>query len=79
VRYTGQLLVAVCVKEGTGVRTAKGHTDTLVNLLENKTITEHGTGDIRMGTITGPTEYPAPNGWFVIEFAIMYAFERFVN
>ncbi|MCO5761594.1 MAG: DUF4128 domain-containing protein [Chromatiaceae bacterium] len=79
VRYTGQLFVAVCVKEGTGVRTAKGHTDTLVNLLENKTITEHGTGDVRMNTITGPTEYPAPNGWFVIEFAIMYAFERFVN
>lgn len=79
IRYSGQLFAAIAVKEGTGVRTAKGHTDTLVALLENKTIKEPGTGAVRMGTITGPTEYPAPNGWFVVEFAVMFYFERFTN
>jgi hypothetical protein len=30
-----------------------------------------------MGTITGPTGYPSENGWYVEEFAILFAFERF--
>jgi hypothetical protein len=79
IRYSGQLFCGVNVKEGMGVRTAKGYVDTLVALLENKTIHEPGTGAVRMGTITGPTEYFSPNGWFTIEFAIMYSFERFTN
>jgi hypothetical protein len=76
VRYMGQLFVAVCVKEGTGVRTAKGYVDSLVDLLENQTLT-NADGDVRMGTISGPTEYPSENGWFVSEFALMFAFEKF--
>jgi hypothetical protein len=78
IRYSGQLFCGVLVKEGTGVRTAKGYIDTLVALLENKTIRESGAGAVRMGTITGPTGYPAASGWYVEEFAIMYYFERFV-
>jgi hypothetical protein len=72
----GQLFVAVCVKEGTGVRTAKGYVDLLVELLENQTLT-NADGDVRMGTITGPTGYPSENGWYVEEFAILFAFEKF--
>ena len=76
VRYAGQLFVAVCVKEGTGVRTAKGYVDTLVGLLENRTLKGPG-GVVRLSTLTGPTAYPAPNGWYCEEFAIMYYFEQF--
>jgi hypothetical protein len=68
--------VAVCVKEGTGVRTAKGYVDTLVGLLENRTLKSPG-GVVRLNTLTGPTAYPAPNGWYCEEFAIMYYFEQF--
>lgn len=76
IRYSSQLFVAVCVKENTGVRAAKGHVDSLVNLLENKVLS--GTsGSIRMSNITGPAEYAAPNGWYVIEFGVMYFYERF--
>lgn len=76
VRYAGQLFVAVCVKEGTGVRTAKGYVDTLVGLLENRTLKGSG-GVVRLSTLTGPTEYPSPNGWFTVEFAMTYYFEQF--
>jgi hypothetical protein len=78
IRYSGQLFCAIAVKEGTGVRTAKGYVDTLVGLLENKTIKEPGAGVVRMSTITGPTAYHGPNGWYIEEFAVMYYFERFV-
>lgn len=78
IRYSSQLFVAVCVKEGTGVRTAKGNVDTLVALLENATL-RGNSGSVRMNNITGPTEYSAPNGWYVIEFAVMYHYERFTG
>ena len=78
IRHSGQLFCAIACKEGTGVRVAKGYADTLIGLLENKTVKEPGTGAVRFSTITGPTEYPAPNGWFVVEFAVTYSFERFV-
>lgn len=76
IRYSSQLFVAVCVKEGTGVRGARGHLDGLVALLENATLS--GTaGRIRMSNITGPVDYAAPNGWFVSEVGIMYFYERY--
>ena len=76
IRYSSQLFVAVCVKEGTGVRAARGHLDGLILLLENKTLSGNS-GTIRMGTITGPVDYVAPNGWFVSEVGIMYFYERY--
>lgn len=78
VRYAGQLFVAACVKEGTGVRTAKGYVDELVDLLENRTLKGSG-GVVRLSTLTGPTGYPAPNGWYCEEFAVMYYFERYTT
>jgi hypothetical protein len=78
IRYSGQLFVAICVKEGTGVRTAKGHIDALVEILENVTI-KAAEGAVRMGTLTGPTGYPSGNGWYCEEFGIMFTFERYTN
>lgn len=78
IRYASQLFVAVCVKEGTGVRGARGHLDSLVNLLENKTLSGIS-GTVRMGTITGPVDYTAPNGWFVTEIGILYFYERYTG
>ena len=78
VRYSGQLFVSACVKEGTGVRLAKGYVDELVEMLENKTL-KNADGAVRMGNITGPAAYPAPNGWFVHEFSILFYFERFTH
>ena len=78
IRYSSQLFIAVCVKEGTGVRAARGHLDGLVALLENATLS--GTaGQIRMSNVTGPADYMAPNGWFVSEVGIMYHYERYTG
>jgi hypothetical protein len=64
------------VKEGTGVRVAMTYVDSLVDLLENQTL-KNSDGSIRMSTITGPTVYTSENGWFIAEFAILFAFEKF--
>jgi hypothetical protein len=77
IRYTGQLLVGVCVKENTGTRVAKGHLASLVNLLENATITGVS-GDLRIGNMTGSLGYAAPNGWYVEDSSFMFTFERHV-
>ena len=76
IRYSSQLFVAVCVKEGTGVRGARAHLDGLVTLLENATLSG-AMGQVRMSNITGPVDYQAPNGWFVSEIGIMYHYERY--
>lgn len=76
-RYTGQLFLAVCVKEGTGVRVAKEYLSSLAGLLENATI-RGSAGAVRLGNLSGPVSYTTPNGWYVEEIGVLYSFERFV-
>jgi hypothetical protein len=77
IRYRGQLMVGVCVKENTGTRTAKNRLSSLVELLENATISDVN-GSLRIGNMAGSLGYPAPNGWYVEDSSFMFTFERFV-
>lgn len=76
IRYTGQLFIASCVKDGTGVRRAKSHLTGILELLENETLSGPD-GSVRLGTITGPVGYSSANGWYVEEVGLLYHFERY--
>jgi hypothetical protein len=75
IRYSGQLFIASCVKENTGVRQAKVTLSGLIALIENVTL-RGSTGILRFGSFTGPACYSTPEGWYVEEIGALYQFER---
>lgn len=76
VRSRAQLHLDICVKSGTGVRTAKRHLSGLVALVENSMI-RGDAGLVRFRTATGGTSYVADNGWWVEGVVIPFEFERY--
>jgi hypothetical protein len=76
IRTRVQIQIAVCVKSGTGTRSAKGWQDELNLLLENALLSD-GSGVLRLSTMIGSEGYPAVNGWYVYESAFAGYFERF--
>ena len=78
IRYSGLLITSICVKEGKGASLSDGYTDTLIGLLENKTL--QGTSDtLRIRNITGSATYYSDTGWFVSETQFSFYFNRFVS
>lgn len=76
-RQYGVLFPAVCVRDATGVRVAMSHARDLVALLESKEIAS-GSEILRLWTLGGTQKYRPADGWFVVELAFNFSFERHV-
>jgi hypothetical protein len=78
VRYSGQLVLAVCVQENSGTRQARTYQSDLQGLLENKTI-RSSKGTLRLTTLSNSVDYFTDNGWYVLETTIPFYFERYLT
>ena len=78
IRYYGGLYPAVCVKDGSGTRTALGYAKDLTALLESKEIPS-ADGMLRVWTLAGTQKYRPSADWFVVELSFNFSFERYIS
>jgi len=74
-RGQGQLMIALCAKQGTGDRGNKRRIDTLTELLENQVLNGVD-GQVRISNLMGSNKYSV-NSWYVLEISLMYYFETY--
>lgn len=78
IRYSGEIITSLCVKEGKGAAILDQYATFLINILENKTLP--GDSDpVRVRNITGSALYRAAPGWYVRETRFSFFFNRFVS
>lgn len=76
-RYFGTLYTGIMTRDGTGTRNAEGHAKKLIELFEGIEISSPD-GMLRMWSLTGSHKYRPAEGWYAIELAFNFSFERYV-
>lgn len=78
IRYAGQLVAGICVKESTGTRQAKQYLTEVCALAENSRIVSSD-GNVRLSTLSNMVDYFLDNGWYVLEATFPLYFERYLT